>query len=489
MGLRVCLIDPPVSSEDLVGETRSMKSVLNVIPALGLAYLAGVLEKAGYEVKIIDCSVGISHSELTGLLIRDKPDIVGITGTTAAFESMKRVAENIKQSLPDTIIVVGGAHLSAMPTKTMEFLYFDVGVAGEGEATLLELIKRIEKNGLSHLEDIEGIIYKKGGQLIETRRREFIKDLDVLPFPARHLLPPLSSYRPTPASYRKLPLGVLITTRGCPSRCTFCDRRVFGSTYRERGVENVINEIEELIYKFGAKELRFFDDTFTLNKKRVFQICTKLKERKIKVPWTCLTKVTDVSEDMLKAMKKAGCWQVLYGLESGDARMLKILNKGNTLEQNEIAVKLAHKAGLSVRADFIVGTPGETLESLRRTLDFAIRLKVDYAHFNKFIPFPGTELYNMLIQRGYKFDFTQGCSILDHSAIMFMPETMTKEEFKEFLDYTNRAFYLRPSYILKRLISIRTLDELKGQINGFFAIYNLGNHKTFNTESRLYDIN
>jgi len=473
MALKICLIDPPVLPEDLVGMTRSMKSVVNVIPALGLAYLAGALEKEGYEVKIIDCSLGISYSKLMESLMEDKPDIVGITGTTPAFESMKKVAENVKQSLSSAIIVVGGAHLSAMPEEAMKFPYFDIGVVGEGEVTFLELIQRIQSSGLSNLQDINGIVYRRNGQQIKTPRREFIQGLDALPFPARHLLPPLSEYRPTPASYRRLPLGVLMTTRGCPSRCTFCDRRVFGSTYRERGVENVIDEIEELIYKFATRELRFFDDTFTFNKERVFKICARLKELKIKVPWTCLTKVTNISKDMLKAMKEAGCWQVLFGLESGDARMLKLLNKGNSIEQNELAVKLAHNAGLSVRADFIVGTPGETLESLRRTLDFAIRLKLDYAHFNKFIPFPGTELYDMLIKKGYKFDFTQSCSILDHSAIMFVPESISRKEFKEFLDFANMSFYLRPSYIIKRLLSIRSLTELKGQIKGFFAIYSL----------------
>lgn len=176
---------------------------------------------------------------------------------------------------------------------------------------------------------------------------------------------------------------------------------------------------------------------------------------------------------MLKAIKEAGCWQVLYGLESGDDRMLRLLKKGNTVAMNERAVYLAHKAGLSVRADFIVGTPGETLESLKRTLEFAIRLKVDYAHFNKFVPFPGTELYETLVKQGYGFDFLKNSSILDHSALLYVPESMTKYEFKNFLDYANKAFYLRPSYILRRLLSTRSWTELKGQINGFFAIYNL----------------
>jgi radical SAM superfamily enzyme YgiQ (UPF0313 family) len=323
------------------------------------------------------------------------------------------------------------------------------------------------------MNSVDGIAYRKDGNILKTRQRAFIRNLDTLPFPARHLQFPLNAYKPTPASYKRLPLGVLITSRGCPSKCTFCDRSVFGSIYRERSAGNVIEEIEELVYKNGAREIRFFDDTFTFNKQRVFEICAKLKERRIKIPWTCLTKVTDISEDTFKTMRESGCWQVLFGLESGDERMLKLLKKGNTLEQNRMAVYLAKKAGLSVRADFIVGTPGETLESLKHTLEFAIKLKVDYAHFNKFVPLPGTELYKILAHQGYELDFEKNLSILDHSSIFHVPELMSKEDFKQFLDYANRAFYIRPSYILKRLLSIRSLIELKGQINGFFAIYNL----------------
>ncbi|MCX5701655.1 MAG: radical SAM protein [Candidatus Omnitrophica bacterium] len=471
--MKICLIDPPILPEDLVGDTISIKSVVNIIPSLGLAYIAAVLEKNGYEVKIIDCTLGISHLQLSGLLKKEKPNIIGITGATSAFRSMKKVAQDIKKHLPPVPVIVGGAHLTAAAEYTMGFDCFDVGIIGEGEITFLEVVREFERNGLTNLSGIDGIVFRKNGGIFKTRQREFIKDLDSLPYPARHLQPPLAAYRPTPASYKRLPQGVLITTRGCPSKCTFCDRAVFGTTYRERSAEKVIEEVEELIYKFGAREIRFFDDTFTLNGKRVFAICNKFKERKIKIPWTCLTKVANVSKEMLKAMKEAGCWQVLYGLESGDERILKLLKKGNTVEQNRKAVRLAKEVGLSVRADFIVGTPGETLESLKRTLSFAIKVKVDYAHFNKFVPYPGTELYELLKGQGHKFDFTNRFSIIDHSTIFFVPESMNREEFKEFLDYANRAFYLRPKYILKRLLSIRSWIELKGQINGFFAIYNL----------------
>jgi radical SAM superfamily enzyme YgiQ (UPF0313 family) len=471
--MKILLVDPPLLSEDLVGESKSIKLVVNVIYSLGLAYIAATLEKNGYEVKIIDCTLGLTHSQLIGLLKKENPDIIGITGTTSAFRSMKKVAQDIKRYLPSVPVVIGGAHLTAAPEITMGYDCFDVGVIGEGELTFLELVREYEGSGLSNLDTIDGIIYRRNGKIVRTKDRGFIRNLDSLPFPARHLYPPLAAYRPTPASYKRLPLGVLITTRGCPSKCTFCDRAVFGTTYRERSAENVINEVEELIYKFGSREIRFFDDTFTLNEERVFAICDKLTERKIKIPWTCLTKVANVSRELLKKMKQAGCWQVLFGLESGDERILKLLKKGNTVEQNKMAVRLAKEAGLSVRADFIVGTPGETIGSLKRTLDFAIKAKVDYAHFNKFVPYPGTELYGILVAEGHKFDFTNRFSIIDHSEILFVPESMTKEEFKAFLDYANRAFYLRPKYILKRLLSIRSWIELKGQINGFFAIYNL----------------
>lgn len=471
--MKVVLVNPPFEEETSVGASRSIKAVLNIIPPLGVAYLAAVLEKNNYPVKIFDCTAGISHSGLIELIKKEEPTLLGITSTTPCFESAKKVASSMREVSPGVPIIIGGCHVTAMPRETISDDLFDVGVIGEGEITFLELVREIEKGGLSDPQEIKGIVYKKDDKIIFTESREFIQDLDSLPFPARHLLPPLSSYAPTPASYRRLPLGVIVTSRGCPHRCTFCDRSIFGCSYRTRSADNVLDEVEELIHKYGAKEVRFFDDTFTMSKKRVLEICDKFKKRRIKIPWTCLTTVAAVSKELLKRMREAGCWQVLYGLESGDDRMLKLLKKGNTVKRNEEAVRWAKEAGLEVRGDFIVGTPGETKESLKKTLNFTLHNPLDYAHFNKFIPFPGTELYSMLVAKGYRFDFSKGCSILDHSAVMYTPEGVAKDEFKAWLDRANKGFYLRPSYILKRLFAIRTLTQLKGHIKGFFAIRNL----------------
>ena len=467
--MKIALVSPPVTAQALVGQTASMRLVLNITPPLGLAYLAAVLEKNDHDVRIYDCSLGITLPELAGQLQAYQPDVVGITSTTPAFPDARRTAEKVREILPRAVVVLGGAHVSAVP-GALEHDCFDVGVIAEGEETMLELVRQIEGNGLSDRDSIAGLAFKQDGKVVLTEPRGYIKDLDTIPPPARHLLPPLSAYSPTPASYRKLPLAVLMTSRGCPYKCIFCDRKVFGNLTRGHSPERVVFEVEEALNRYGAREIRFFDDTFTFNKKRVLEICELFRKRDLRFPWTCLTRVGAVTKDLLRTMKEAGCWQVLYGLESGDPDVLRALKKGHTVEQNEQAVRWAQEVGLGVRGDFIVGTPYDTKESLERTLQFAKGLKLDYAHFNKFVPFAGTELYEELVKQGYEWDVSDLPTILDHHATPFVPPSMTMDEFQSFLDRANREFYLRPSHILRRLARTRTWDEMMGQVRGAFAI-------------------
>jgi len=468
--MKTLLINPPFVESESVGATRSMKYVLNTIQPLGLAYIAAVLNRAGYPVEVADFCVPDYYPPVEEVIRRSDADIVGLTCTTPSFMSAVAVAGQVRRIRPNAKIVLGGAHVNAAPEDAMRHACFDVGVLGEGEFAMLELVKHFSGGEPRSLQEIQGLIFREADKIVRTPPRPHHRKLDDIPHPARYLLPPLRRYSPTPASYRRLPLGVLMTSRGCPSKCTFCDRAVFGSTYRAHSTEYVLDEIEELVRRYKAREIRFFDDTFTQNRKRVFEICEGMQRRGLKLPWTCLTKAKAVTPEMLRAMKEAGCWQVLFGLESGDAEMLKRLKKGNTVEDNRRAVRWAQEAGLSVRADFIVGTPGETMESLRRTLNFALELGLDYAHFNKFVPFPGTELHEQLTAQGYRFDLSRPCSILDHGAIFYVPDGMTREEFKAFLDDAFRRFYLRPRYIVRRIFQIRTIDQLVGQAKGFLAI-------------------
>ena len=468
--MKVLLVNPPFEQEEeSVGKTKSVRKVLNIIPPLGITYIAAVLEKIGAEVKIIDCATGVSYEKVFKMLKEEFPDVIGITSTTPAFVNAKKVASFVRRELPRVKTIIGGAQVSALPHETMETSLFDIGVLGEGELTIEKLFKNYENNDFKELDKINGIVYVNENGVQQNKNQEFINNLDSIPLPARHLLPHPICYQPTPASCRRVPYAVMITSRGCPAQCTFCDRKIFGESYRMRSTANLFAEIEEVVSEYGVREVRFFDDTFTVKKKRVYEICDEFEKRKLNVIWTCLTKVVNVDGPMLKRMRKAGCWQVLYGLESGDDRMLKLLRKGNTVEKNKRAIRLAKEAGLEVRGDFIVGTPGETWVSLEKTVQFAIDMKLDYAHFNKFNPLPGSELYRQLVRQGYKFDFSKS-STLDHTEVLYMNPGMDKDKFSEYLDKANKRFYLRPNYILHRLLSIRSLYQLKGQVYGFLAI-------------------
>ena len=476
MTFKVALATPPFREAGLVGTTKSMKAVINIVPPLGLAYLAAVLEKEGVDVSIVDGSRGLSLAEVMNELQAYGPDIVGISCTTPTFKDALELAEAVRQAFPKAIIILGGPHVTAIPQAAMLEKAFDIGVLGEGEITLLELAREIEDKGNLNkidLEQINGLAFRQNGHIVVTPPRERIKDLDSLPRPAWHLLPPLSAYRPTPASYRKLPLAVVMTSRGCPYGCTFCDRGVFGNYTRAHSPERVLEEVEELIHRYGVREIRFFDDTFTFNHKRVEKVCEMILERGLHFPWTCLTRVNVVDKALLGLMKEAGCWQVLYGLESGDPRMLKLLNKGSSVEQNARAVHWALEVGLGVRGDFIIGTPGETMESLENTLAFAKGVGLDYAHFNKFVPFPGTELYERLVREGYEFDVKNLPPIVDHAAIMYVPDGLTRKQLKNFLDRAHREFYLRPTHVIRRLLRTGSWDELVGQAKGAMAIIGL----------------
>ena len=471
--MRVLLIDPPYGFEEIGGAKQTFKHVLNKIPSLGLAYLAAVAEEKGHAVKIVDCTLGLGHRQLVAVAEEFNPQIIGVTATTPTFNNAVFVIDVLRKVFPQATFICGGPHPTASPEEALNTGVFDFLVLGEGEETFLELIAYVENKQQCQVDNILGIAFKRDSKLIITSPRSRIDNLDSLPFPARHLLPALSTYRPTPASYRRLPVAVIMTSRGCPHRCTFCDRAVFGEKFRRRSVSNVMAEVEEVIYKYGAKEIRFFDDTFTLDPAHVEGICKAMKKLRLGIPWTCLTSITALSFNILKMMHESGCWQILFGLESGDDYVLKHLEKGNTVKQNKEAVFLAKKAGLSIRADFLVGSPWETKESLQKTLAFAMSLPLDFAHFNKFVPYPGTDIYKDLTARGHKFVFDRAAFINNQTETIYVSPAFAEVEYIKLLNRAYKAFYLRPGSLLRKLLSIRTLPEFVGHLKGFYSIFSL----------------
>lgn len=472
--IKITFVNPPLSTKESAG---SFEKVENVLPPLGLGYLSAVLENAGYYVRIIDCKpLRLDAIDLVEKLKKEKPDIIGLTSTVLEIGRSCQISNALKKSLPDSFIIIGGPHLTSLPMETMRNSAFDVGVIGEGENTMLELAERINRNELD-FEKVDGIIYRENEELTITQPRGYIEDLDSLPFPARHLLPPLSEYSPGPASYLKLPQGHMMTSRGCPYQCIFCDKKTFGNKVRLRSPTNVVDEVRELIDTHGAKDIRFFDDSFTVDNDRIFKICEELDNQNIRIPWSCLTRVDIVSKELLQRMREAGCWQISFGLESGDQEILNKMKKGITIEKSRQAVRWAKMAGLDVRAYFILGMPGESTTSIRKTAEFARSLPIDTAQFYALTLFPGNELYEIAKREGTMLhdDYSKfNVNIdVDDSRLAYVPEGMTEQELKNAIRDTYKKFYLRPIYLLKQLISIRSFEDLKRYWKGCKTILNL----------------
>jgi len=314
-------------------------------------------------------------------------------------------------------------------------------VRGEGEQTLLELAQNVSNsNGLNK---IEGITFRNNGQTVRTPNRPFIQNLDELPRPAYKYFS-LEKYRLF--GRRMLPI---ITSRGCPSQCSFCTTsRIFGKGFRARSPKNVVDELEWLRDSHGADAFSFYDDTFTLDKKRALKICEEIKNRKIGIPWDCQTRVSTVSKEMLAKMREANCQQVFFGVESGCQKILDAVNKGTTVEQNTAAIKLAKKAGLFVAVSVMVGYPGETRDMLEQTIDLLRKAEPDDAYICVATPYPGTELRNLIEDMGW--NISNDWKRYDTTAPVFDNPNLSTEDVTKIRSSFYDSFY-SPKYVLRHM--------------------------------------
>jgi radical SAM superfamily enzyme YgiQ (UPF0313 family) len=360
------------------------------IPPLGLAYLAAVLREDKHDVQIIDYDLERDQIDSFEQTIHSyKPNIIGLSAMTLQINNAFLLAQRVKQVSKDILVVFGGAHPSALPEQTLQEAKgnVDIVVIGEGEMTILDIAQS------KPVRDINGIAYIKDGSVIRTAPRPFIADLDALPFPARDLLK-INKYRGW-GPLRTTPSTHLISSRGCPFECVFCsEKAVFGRGYRARSAEKIIDEIKCLVNTYGMKEVAFYDDLFTLDKKRVIEICDELDRQKITIDWKALSRVNTIDLEMLSRMRQAGCWLISYGFESGSPEVLSAIKKHQTVEQSINAAELTRKAGIKFYGFFMIGNIGETQTTVLRTISLARRLKPDYLQFTIVRPDPGSFLYN-----------------------------------------------------------------------------------------------
>ena len=442
-------------------------------PPVGLALIAAVLEREGYQVTVLDANA--LKLEPEGVASVVSADIIGLTAMTPTINTAIAIARHLKKAYPDLPIILGGAHATLLPEETLVTApEIDILVRGEGEETIVELLRALEYK--QPLSEILGISYRKDSEVVSNPARSKNIGLDSLPFLAYHLLP-WQRYRPHPPHGRALPFAAIITSRGCPYRCSYCSKPIFGNKFRGQSPERVVDEVAYYKERFGIKEFAFYDDVFTLNQERAYAIADEMLKRELKIHWTCETRVNLVDKELLRHIKQAGCYSIAYGIESGSQEILNTLDKDISLEQAEEAVRLSREVGLQTIGYFMIGSPGESPETIRQTIQLAKKLKLDFAQFAVTTPFPGTKLYNLYLG-GRKGDTIPWESFVyagsgGDIAPVFESRLLDRDDIQYWIRRAYREFYLRPSYPWQRIRHTTSIGDLKVGIKGLSML--LGN--------------
>ncbi len=383
--------------------------MVNSYPPLGLGYLAAVMEAEGHTAAIFDLGLEPRQplEQAIAPLVAFAPDLVGITAMTNNYHSAEATCALVKERL-GCPVVLGGPHATVFPERVAADPHVDYVVYGEGEETLRELVRALvafgPRPGDEVLGQIRGLCFTAAsGEVIRTPERPLIRDLDALPFPARHLFA-LERYPLYAANGERM--VTLLSSRGCPYNCSYCFKGIVGRTYRQRSPENLIAEIRSLMETYGYRNFYFIDDLFTIDRRRLTALTTRFIEEGLDIRWQCLARVDRVTPDLLRLMYRAGCREVHYGIETGNAEILARLGKHITLEQVRQAVAWTAQAGILAKGYFMLGLPGDTEETMQQTIQFACELELDQAMFSLTTPFPGTRLWDELAARqpGLVFD-------------------------------------------------------------------------------------
>ena len=417
-----------------------------VFQPIGLGYIASVLEKEGYEVSILDALglgwknvwklnekeqlTGLSYDQIKERVKNIKPDIIGIGAPfTLQSKSSYLVAALIKDIDKKIVPVMGGPHVTSFPSKCLKRPSIDFIVIGEGELSFLELVRTLEKNK-NNFNDLLGIGFKKNGKNFINAPHPPIKDLDSIPFPARHLLPMEKYFRAAKAMrtgrkeiYWKRGVA-LFSSRGCPFKCTFCiSHLLWTRVWRARSAENVVDEIEEVVRKYKANHIHFEDDNLTMNKERINKICDLIVKKNIKITWDTPNgiRADTFDEETIIKMKKSGCRELCVAPESGNQYVVdEIIKKRVDLKKIENVVRVCKKIGIKVETFFVIGSVGETKEQIKDTIEYARKLRklgCRRCHFHIATPFKGTELYEQALEKGYLIDNKEGCIKIEHQEL------------------------------------------------------------------------
>ena len=456
----VLLIRTPSSQGELTKTSLSQHPI-------NLLYLAAYIRQYGHKVKILDLEVeSLDLKKISDI----NPDVVGITAMTPLIKKASKIATKIKSFLENkAIFVIGGNHATALPSETLkEFPVFDIAVVGEGEQTLKEICDG------RRFKDTLGIAYRDKKGVLVNKRRPLIENLDSLPFPARDLID-LKKYRgaSTPGLSREfLNITELYINRGCNwGLCTFCASMLMHCKFRMRSIDNVMKEIEECINKYGINHFTVDDDTLTTSKERTLEFCRKIK--KYRVGWDCDSRVT-IDKEVILAMKDAGCKKIAFGVESGSPRILGLIKKGISISQIENVFDWCREAGLESSAFFIIGShPDETWKDLDATKRLIKKIKPDFITASIVVPYPGTEVRTQMLEKTLVYSNDWSTYAIYNSLPTWRTTNFSSEDLIKIQRDMTKSFYMRPAYILKRMLKIRSFNEIKYWARAFVGVRKL----------------
>jgi anaerobic magnesium-protoporphyrin IX monomethyl ester cyclase len=416
---------------------RDISRLANLMPPLGLAGIAAFLEGRGIRAHIVDCFAHPDDERVIRDTLRElRPAFVGFSCTTSSFLDGVRLAAMARSELPGVRTVFGGPHVSALRERLLgDYPEIDFLVAGEGEETLAELIAADGAGA----EGIPGVVSRRGDDIVFAGFRDQGIALDSLPFPAYEKLAGYpSAYQLPIFNYPRTPSTSCISSRGCPYACSYCDRSVFRRSFRYNSADYLYAHLAYLRERFGIRHVNFYDDQFTFNRKRVEEFCRMMVDRPLGMTFNCAVRAEHVDFDLLRLMKASGCWMVSLGIETGDPELLAQHRQNADLDMLADTIRLIKKARIRVKGLLMMGLPGESEESIRRSMDYVYSLPIDDFNLAKFTPFPGSPLYEKIHQLG---SFDEDWEQMDCMQFRFVPHGMRRERLEElFIEFYKRHF-------------------------------------------------
>ena len=458
--MRVLLATPPQPQSSILPDRYKAfagflkllggnKPILGFQPPYGLMYLSSYLRRAGHEASIVDGMLA-SREEILARIAREGAGVVGVSSVTWNWNEARALAREVRVRFPGVTLAVGGAHVNAVRSEALrDSPDFDWAFYGDAEETFSAAVSALASGDAPA--PMDGFAFRGRDGVVASNRDAIITRIDDMLLPDREQLG-FDAYRPSPQSYRRLPFAAVFGSRGCPGRCTFCHTT---PRTRIRSAESVVDEVDLLRRRHGIREVLFYDDNFTLDRSRVLAICELLEKRRIELSWAANARVDTIDPAMLEAMRKAGCWRLLLGIESGSQRILDRVRKDITIEQVRDAVRMIHAAGIQTYGMFIFGFPTETYQEGLETIAFMKSLKLDFVNVASMTPFPGTRIHDEVASEpGFK-----GFDRMNMYDVAYVPATMTEPELEDLLKRGMREFYLRVPYVLRQIGNVRGFSD------------------------------